>query len=321
MEKDVQARKWQLTINNPNIKGWNHERIKRVLLKLGSLQYYCMSDEKSSTIHTHIYIFCRAPVRFSTLKNRFPEAHIEKANGTSVQNRAYVFKEGKWKGDKKHETNLTDTHEEWGELPIERQGKRNDLENLYELVMSGKSNYEILEQNPDYIKQIERIDKVRQIIQEEAFKDTFRELFVEYYFGDTGSGKTRSVMERYGYANVFRVTNYRNPFDQYKGQDVIIFEEFSGAIPISQMLTILDGYPVMLPCRYADKVACFTKVYILSNMDLTSQYPDIQKYYPESWNAFLRRINSVTIFKDNLRYTYTCKEYINNKNYENLPFD
>ncbi|MCM1189421.1 MAG: hypothetical protein NC541_09010 [bacterium] len=46
--------------------------------------------------------------------------------------------------DKKRETDLPDTHEEWGELPEERQGERNDLTALYEMIAEGKSNYGIL---------------------------------------------------------------------------------------------------------------------------------------------------------------------------------
>ncbi len=40
---------------------------------------------------------------------------------------------------------------------------------LVQLIMEGKSNYEILEENPELISQLERIDKVRQIIQEEFY--------------------------------------------------------------------------------------------------------------------------------------------------------
>lgn len=198
-----------------------------------------------------------------------------------------------------------------GELPEERQGERNDLAALYEMISAGKSNYDILEEQPDFIAQLERMDRVRQIIQEENFKEVFRKLEVLYLFGDTGSGKTRSVMERYGYANVFRVTNYKHPFDQYKGQDVIMFEEFQSSIPINQMLIYLDGYPVMLPCRYSDKVACYTKAYILSNIPLKEQYPDIQDYSPETWKAFLRRIHKVQVFQNGRVETYSLFEYLN----------
>ncbi|MCR4756095.1 MAG: replication protein [Lachnospiraceae bacterium] len=324
MPLDIQSRKWQLTINNPSEKGYGHEEVKRVLLSLKSLTYFCMSDEVASTYHTHVYALFSSPVRFSTLKNRFEKAHIEKAYGTSAQNKEYVFKEGKWVNDKKKETNLADTHEEYGEIPQERQGARNDCAELYELISEGRSNYEILEENPDFIKQVERIDRVRQIIQNEQFKEVFREMEVEYVFGKTGAGKTRTIMDTYGYSNVYRVTNYRNPFDQYNSQDVIAFEEFHGSLPISQMLLYLDGYPVMLPCRYSDKVACFTKVYILSNVNLRQQYKDIQENYPETWKAFLRRIHKVTVYTGNDVKTYNTEEYMefmNIDSYDEIPFD
>ncbi|MBR1649971.1 MAG: replication protein [Lachnospiraceae bacterium] len=307
---DIQSRKWQLTINNPQHKQLTHEEIKYILNMFKSIQYYCLSDEIAGTHHTHIYLLFKSPVRFTTIKNKFPQAHIEKAYGTSAQNREYVFKEGKWEQDKKKETNLAETHEEWGDLPEERQGARNDCAELYEMVTEGKSNYEIIEGNPNFIKQVERIDKVRQIVQEEQFKEIFRNLEVEYIFGDTGSGKTRCVMEKYGYSNVYRVTNYKNPFDQYQGQDVIAFEEFQSSIPINQMLVYLDGYPLMLPCRYSDKVACYTKAFILSNIDLKEQYQDIQRYNPETWKAFLRRIQKVRVFQNGKTDEYRLYDYL-----------
>lgn len=310
-KESTQSRKWQITINNPQPKGYTHELIKIELQSLKSLKYYCMSDEIARTHHAHIYVCFSSPIRFSTLKKRFPEAHIEKAYGTSCENRNYVFKDGKWINDKKKETNLLDTHEEWGSLPEERQGARNDYIELYELIQEGKSNYEIIDEKPDFISQLERIDRVRQIVQEEVYKEIFRHLEVSYIYGETGCGKTRSIMEKQGYANVYRVTNYKHPFDQYRGQDVIAFEEFQSSLPINQMLIYLDGYPISLPCRYADKIACYTKAYILSNIDISEQYIEIQRYNPETWKAFLRRINTVKVFKHNSIKEYVLKDYLN----------
>lgn len=308
---DKQSRKWQLTINNPAIKELSHDTLKTLLSQIKPIQYYCMSDEVGSTHHTHIYIYCMSPVRFSTLKNKFPTAHIELAKGTSIQNRDYVFKEGKWQKDKKHETNLIDTHEEYGELPLERQGARTDLEDLYDLIKQGASDYEILDANPEFLNQIDRMDKVRQTIYQDTYKNIFRHLNVTYFWGDTGSGKTRTVMEQYGYAHVYRVTNYAHPFDLYKGQQVIIFEEFRSSLPLADMLNYLDGYPLALPCRYNDKVACYTVVFIISNIDLRLQYDTIQKSERESWLAFLRRIHNVKVFHDNKEFTYTIEQYLN----------
>ena len=75
----------------------------------------------------------------------------------------------------------------------------------------------------------------------------WRDLTVTYIFGRTGAGKTRSVMDTYGYANCYRVTDYRHPFDTYDGQDVLIFEEFRSSLKLADMLNYLDGYPLLQP--------------------------------------------------------------------------
>lgn len=292
MANDTQSRKWQLTINNPTEKGFTHEQIRAELDSLKSVVYWCMADEigENGTYHTHVYIQGKGAMRFSTIKKRFDSAHIEMAKGTALQNREYVSKSGKWEKDKKHETCVDGTFEEWGEMPVERQGARNDLADLHAMVKEGLSDYDILEQMPEAMLQLDKIQLTRQVIVQEKYKNSWRDLTCVYIYGDTGTGKTRSVMEKYGYENVFRVTDYFHPFDNYRGQDVIIFEEFRSGFRIADMLNYLDGYPLELPCRYANKYACYTKVYIISNIPLSEQYRNQPQ---ESFNAFLRRINYV----------------------------
>ena len=55
----------------------------------------------------------------------------------------------------------------------------------------------------------------------------------------------------------------------------------------------LDIYPLHLPARYNDRVACYTKVYLTSNLPLEKQYRAEQWDRPETWRAFLRRIHNV----------------------------
>lgn len=295
MEKDSRSRKWQLTINNPVEKGFTHEFIKSLLSEMSNIIYWCMADEvgEEGTYHTHIYLHGKDAVRFSTLKNRFKEAHMEMARGTASQNMAYVSKTGKWEHDLKSETRVDGTFEEFGEMPVERQGKRNDLDDLYAMIKQGLNDYEILEQDPSYMLHMDKIERTRQTILQECYKNEWRELEVTYIYGDTGSGKTRGVMEKYGYSNVFRVTDYLHPFDNYKAQDVVVFEEFRSGFRVSDMLNYLDGYPLELPCRYANKYACYTKVYIISNLPLSQQYQQLQMESYESYRAFLRRIGSI----------------------------
>ena len=62
------------------------------------------------------------------------------------------------------------------------------------------------------------------------------------------------------------------------------------------MLNYLDGYPLELPCRYANKIACYTKVYIITNIPLINQYISIQNEHFERWQAFKRRIKSILYY-------------------------
>lgn len=293
--QDKQSRKWLLTINNPKDLQLTHDKLKDTLSGMKSVIYWCMADEigEQGTYHTHLYIASSSGVRASTLHKKFSGAHRDIARGTSQENRDYVTKSGKWAVTKKAETSIDGTFEEWGEMPIERQGQRNDISDLYAMIKDGLSDYEILEQSPDYLLQIDKIDKVRQTVRQETYKNQWRSLTVTYIWGDTGSGKTRGVMEKYGYENVYRITDYMHPWDSYKGQDVVVFEEFRSSQRIGDMLNYLDGYPLELPCRYNNKYACYTQVYIISNIPLSQQFAQLQIDSMESYLAFLRRITQV----------------------------
>ena len=313
MAKDSQSRKWQVTINNPAEKDITHDTIKERLSQIENLEYWCMCDEigEKGTYHIHTYLTRPSAIRFSTIKKLFPEAHLEMAKGTSQQNRDYIRKEGKWEKDKKKETNLPETFEEMGECPIERQGARTDLADLYDMIKCGMYNLDILEEQPHYMLNLDKIERARQIVREGQYKNTFRKLEVTYIFGKSGAGKTRGVMEMYGYDKVYRVTDYdKHPWDGYDGQDVVVFEEFRSSFKVQEMLNYLDGYPLQLPCRYNNKTACFTKVYIITNIRLEDQYKAVQTEYPETWEAFLRRIHKVKEYSESGISEYSKDEYL-----------
>lgn len=296
---DPQSRKWQVTINNPSEHGLDHEHLKLALNKFKGLVYWTMADEiglETHTLHTHFFFCLKSPAMFSTVKRRFPDAHIEAARGSIIENRDYVAKTGKWENDQKSDTRVEGSFEESGEPPDEPgQGARTDIAAVYEMIADGMSNAEIMAANPDYAGQISRMDKIRQDILEAKYREIFRELSVTYIFGPTATGKSRSVLDCHGYGNVFRVTDYNNnrPFDRYAQEPVLCFDEFRSSLPVGDMLNYLDGYPLSLPARYANRVACFETVYIISNVDLAAQYPNVQQTEPATWRAFLRRIHHV----------------------------
>ncbi len=315
MNQDTRHRKYQITINNPG-ETWTHKKIWAALNTL-QLKYACMADEvglQEHTPHTHIFFVAKtSAIRFSTVKGLFPTAHIEPAQGSSEENRTYIRKSGKWANDEKSDTSVPGTFEEWGELPVEHPGERTDLAILYQYIKDGLSNFEIMEQNPDYMLNLEKIERARQAVREQQYRDTFRKLTVTYIWGPTGAGKTRAVMEKNGYSGVYRVTDYQHPFDSYQGEETLLLDEYSSNFKIRDLLNYLDGYPLTLPARYSNRVACFTKVYIISNLCLSKQYPDEQYNSPATFAALLRRIHKVVQYTGPGQYVeYETAEYMEN---------
>ena len=300
-EYDPQMRKVVIVINNPVTYGFDHERIKSLCLK-SKPTYFCLSDEigAEGTLHTHIYITAESPMRFSTLKRRFPVAHIEAAYGTSAENRDYICKLGKWTDTDKAGTCVADSFYEWGILPVEEAEKHPKMYQLLVDVEAGKSTAEIIRNNPGYAFKSKEIDLIREVLRSDKYLKENRNVTVHYHYGATGTGKTRGIYERHSKAEVCRITHHGRygelRFDAYHGQRVLVIEEFASQIPIEVLLNLLDIYPLMLPARYNDRVACYDTVYITSNLPLDKQYVMVQQERPETWKAFNRRINNIVEF-------------------------
>ncbi|MCL2546905.1 MAG: RNA helicase domain-containing protein [Oscillospiraceae bacterium] len=314
MSKDTRHRKYMLTIDNPG-EEWSHEIIRKMLDNM-NLQYWCMADEigaEESTPHTHLFfVTAKSAIRFSTVKRLFPTAHIEPAMGTAAECKAYVEKSGKWQEDEKAETVIEGTFVEWGEIPIEQQGHRTDWDIAYDMLENGHGVLDVINTQRHLLRYRSALEQTRQDIVANEFRSTFRKLEVAYIHGATGLGKTRYVMEKYGYENVCQITGYKTGcFDKYQLEDVLILDEFAHGFKIQDMNNYLDGYPLMLPCRYANKVACYTKVYIISNLPLEMQYPAVRIENRLVWDALMRRVSKVIVFHAVGEFSeYDTREYL-----------
>ena len=126
------------------------------------------------------------------------------------------------------------------------------------------------------------------------------------------TGYTYDIEEQYGEDNVYLVSDYKNPFDNYQGQDVVIFDEFRGQFRLAETLMYLQGYKQEIRARYSNKVALWTKVYITSPVtpyevykrdnDTNGSNDKLQQLY--------RRINNILYcFKlSDLDHTYYCQQ-------------
>lgn len=329
-KNDTQARAYMMTCNNPEDKGYTHEIFSEKLEKIPNIDYYCFCDEigkETKTYHTHIYFHAKQGIRHSTLRNLFPQTDIQVTKGTPQQCRDYIRKEGAYLESEKKETNLIETFKEWGTIPVSKQGKRTDLELLYEMVKDGCTDSEIIEAlGTTAICHIDKIKKLRYTYLTDLFKSTRRtDLKVHYICGKTGTGKTRGVLDKYGDDKVYRITDYMHPFEGYQNQPVIIFDEYRSNLTLQSMLNFLDIYPVDLPARYSNRVACYTTVIVISNWNFEQQYTELQKD-PEqksSYEAWVRRFNgTVRVYTAPNTYTEyaTMQDYLKrNEGFRRIP--
>lgn len=318
-KKNHQARKYQLTINNPEEKGLTHAVIKEKLTAFKSLIYYCMADEKAQQYHTHLYLVFSSPVRFLQIKSHFAQAHIEKALGTSQENRDYILKAGKWENSEKHGTIIDGSFEEWGTCPTEQQGKRNDIDFLYQQIKAGASDFEILENNPNNMRLLNFISRTRSAIETEKNAKSVRELTVIYVFGGTSTHRLEFIFDKYGIENIFRFNGYQRAiFDGYNKEPILLLDNFKQGFPLTDMVSqYLSGFPNTLHCRYNDKQAVYTTVIISSRNSPDSQYLDEDAVDRQE---FLDKLDTIIqLHADGTVSEYTNKQYFDLEN--RLPKD
>lgn len=328
--KNPQCRKWQGTLNHPSEHGYTREEFIKKCLSIKNIEYIAFSEEiapTTQTPHFHVFLYRSSGMYFNALKKLIPECHWENVKGTCEENRDYVFKIGKWIDTEKKEGNLADSHYEYGECPQEEQGKRNDLVYMYDLVKQGCTDSEILEACTETaVKYLDKIGRIRLAHLKDKFRNERRlDLKVHYVCGKTGTGKSRNILDEYGDANVYRVTDYQHPFDSYQSEPVIVFEEFRSSLKLQDMLNYLDVYSFALPARYAPKQCCYTTVFVVSNWDFEQQYPDVQKDSKQksSYEAWVRRFNgTVKVYTAPDTYTEyaTMQDYLKrNEKFHPIP--
>lgn len=188
----------------------------------------------------------------------------------------------------KSESSVPNTFMEFGKKPDIKPGKRTDIEQAILDINSGKEpNDLILMKYPQGVKALKaKVNKVN--TQGRRNVKTF------VYWGGAGTGKTSSVIKKYGQNNVYTLDKSKNEvwFDGYDQEKVLLIDDFYGWIPWGQLLRLTEGNQVKLQVKCHFTYANWDKVYITSNKPYEEWYPNIENY-----EALDRRICSVTFFK------------------------
>jgi len=270
LENDVRARSWFCVLNNPADHGFSGtpdeiaEQMKERWITDNPQRTcavaFCVSAE--GLPHCHAVFEDTKTMRFTAVQKLFPGMHIEVTKGNKDQAEDYINKRGKWQ--EKGENVLCVVRH--GDIKG-CQGQRRDFEIIDDLINQGLTPNEILEKSFSY-RRYETM--IKRAFFDKRMRETpiLRDVKTFFHFGESGSGKTYmyvQLCEKYGADNVYLLTDYgKGGFDNYNGQPILCMDEFRGQIPFSQLMNLLDGYRVQIPCRYSNGYALWIEVHIFT---------------------------------------------------------
>lgn len=267
------AKHWVWTLNNYTED--DEQRIQEVAHEQTYLVYGREIGESGTP---HLQGFVSLPTRRSLnyVKRLISDrAHCEIARGSPEQASTYCKKDSNFF--------------EVGSLPGGR-GTRTDLQELQARIKSGATRDEIRDSFfGSYLRYPKVIDKY--ISDLEPDRNWVPE--VRVFWGKTGTGKTRSVYEFIDHAKIYKHTGDRW-FDGYRGQPVVLFDDFTGGVfKLSYLLQLLDRYPMDVPVK-GDFVKFVPKhIFITSNINPEDWYPNASE---EHKRALFRRITQIKEF-------------------------
>jgi len=240
-------------------------------LATGKIDYLIVAKEVGESGTPHLQGYCeltKPPMKFAALKKMdlFNKCHLEKRAGKAEQAADYCRKgeqsKAEWdeQGIKGPNYGLNvQILAEYGELRV--QGKRSDLEQVYDDAKAGKPSVELAESNPGaYIKYYKGIEAIKDLLIKP--RDGSKETECICYYGPTGTGKTRKALADHPGAFI-QGPGMGKWFDGYQGEEVVIFDEYRGQLPFGQLLRLMDRYRERVErkggsCQFAAKKIIFT---------------------------------------------------------------
>lgn len=230
------------------------------------------------------------------------QSHIEPQLGGKEQLKSYLLKEGKYE-EKGEQILFT----KGMEVIEDNQGKRNDLEEIEDMLNEGYTPEQIFAESFRYRK-YEKIIKAHYLSKRINETPLMKNMWNEYHFGDSGSGKTYTYIrlcDEYSPEEVYLCNDYSNSgssgggFDFYSNNPakILVLDEFRGSMPYQNLLSILDVYSRnQQHARYQNVYNLWESVYICSILPPEEAYKfmvnDTQRSKDSIMQLF-RRLNVI----------------------------
>lgn len=236
------------------IYNMSRERFEEIAKGICSFWVYGLETcPATKRLHLQVYMEFTRQVPFLTLKEAFG-CHLEPRKGSPREAAGYC-KKGTCDKDKKPALGWavfyptpdpTWVGNQEGE--ISKGNASEQLQGLQQLLQEGATPNQIVKEQPWaghqfgrillWLDDIERMEKRRT----EMTKGI-------WLYGPSGCGKSKFVTENHPHKDIYWVPDDKGWWDNYKGQPVVLFDDFRGDFPFASMLRLVDRYHYDVPRR------------------------------------------------------------------------
>lgn len=262
----TRSRAWCFTLNN-----YTDEDCKVVEDASEQCEFVAVGKEEASTGTPHLqgYLYFKNARTFSSVTKMIPRAHFEVSKGTPEQNLNYCSKSNLW--IKK------------GSPPT--PGKRTDIDTTIQQLKQGANMRDITEVPRSYqsVKMAEVWLKYH-----ESPRDWKPE--IRWYYGSTGSGKTRTARE-WLQDDIYTALGTSRWWDGYDGHESVLIDDFrKDFAKFHELLRLFDRY------EYRVEVKGGTRQFKPKKIAITSPYHPRDVYCTrEDVNQLIRRIDQIIL--------------------------
>lgn len=275
---------WCFTLNNPS-----EEEITFLMdSENATWKYITWGEEvgECGTLHLQGYVEFKTAVTLGMVKKRLgtSRVHLEPRRGTQQQAIEYCHKDGKVF--------------EWGEKSRAYGTGGPDVKNkaLKYMDMIREGRMAEIAADPDCTGVLFRHCRDIAMLVEKP-RDVNIPPEVRWYYGPTGTGKTRRAWyeaHNLGKGNVYVKSTSSKWFDGYDGERVVIFDDLrSSWFEYSYLLKLLDRYPTQVECKGGSRQWKAEVIYITSPFAPRQMYENMQQRDVDSIEQLVRRVHVV----------------------------
>jgi hypothetical protein len=303
--RNVRSKEYCFTLNNYDEPSRLHlaTRAEEVCV------YLCYQPELSPTTatpHLQGYLCLTTERTLKGVKDQvfdtaaLQRVHLEISRGTKDQCRDYCRK------DESRDPNVGFGFVEFGrfeDVPARRgQGARNDIHAAADIIRNGGTMYQVAQDHPDQFVRYHRGFTALQLTlwsrprtRNEA--GVFEPPRVFWYWGPTGTGKTRAVFEENPDADIYRKPSNNEWWDGYCGQPIVLLDDYrSNWFSFSYLLNITDIYPMQVAVKGGYSHYSPKKIYITCPKPPELLYESLEERQEGSVAQLTRRITDVKRF-------------------------